>query len=141
MKRAIDYAEKSLAAGEVPVGAVVVCKNEIIAHGENRRETEKSAVCHAEIEAINMACRALGDWRLSECELYVTLEPCPMCMGAVLSSRIKRVVFGAEDNRTGSCGTALDMSGLEFFRYPDVFPGFMEEECIKLMKDFFKGLR
>lgn len=141
MQSAIDFAERAMASGEVPVGAVIVYKNEIIAHGENRRETEKSAVCHAEIEAIHRACKALGDWRLSECELYVTLEPCPMCMGAVLSARIKRVVFGAEDVRTGSCGSALDLRGLEFYRYPDIFPGFMEEKCIELMKEFFKGRR
>ena len=103
MEAAYKLAKQAADIGEVPVGAVVVHKNTIVGTGINRRETEKNALCHAEIEAINNACKSLDGWRLWDCELYVTLEPCPMCTGAIINSRIKRVVFGAYDKKSGSC--------------------------------------
>lgn len=141
MQAAIENAQLAEQAGEVPVGAVLVFNDEIFTVGRNRRESIKNAIGHAEIEAIYRACHARKDWRLSDCDLYVTLEPCPMCMGAILNARIKRVIFGAVDNRVGCCGTALDMRPLDYYRYPEIYPGFMEEECRQLLKDFFIKLR
>lgn len=141
MQAALENAQIAAQAGEVPVGAVVVRNDKILAIGRNRRESEKSALGHAEIEAIYKACQACQDWRLTDCDLYVTLEPCPMCMGAILNARIKRVIFGAEDHRVGCCGTALDLRSLSYYRYPEIYRGFMEEECRQLMKAFFKQLR
>jgi len=127
--------------GEVPVGAVIVKDGEIIATGRNRRETEKNALHHAEIEAINNACKALGGWRLFGCDLYVTLEPCPMCAGAIINSRIKTVYFGAYDNKAGSFGSVADFNRLPYNHKPEIIAGVMEEECSKLLSDFFKKLR
>lgn len=141
MQAAIENAKLAAQAGEVPVGAVMVYRDNILAMGRNRREFDKNAIGHAELEVIYKACRELNDWRLTDCDLYVTLEPCPMCMGAILNARIKRVIFGAEDNRSGCCGTVLDMRRLEYYRYPEIYPGFLEEECRQLMKAFFKQLR
>ena len=141
MLAAIDLADKALENGEIPVGAVVEKNGVIIGKGMNRRETDKNPVMHAEIEAIQEASRIIGDWRLSGCNLYVTLEPCPMCMGAVLNSRIDRVIFGAEDARTGSCGSALNLLDLPAYKKVEVFRGFMETECKKIILDFFKELR
>ena len=141
MRRAIALAKESAAEGEVPVGAVIVKGGEVVACGRNRRETGKNALLHAEMEAIGRACEALGGWRLWQCELYVTLEPCPMCAGAVISARIPRVVFGARDPKAGSCGSVVDLFALPYNHRPQVVSGVLEEECAALLTDFFRGLR
>ena len=141
MKKAIALAMESEKEGEVPVGAVIVKDGKIIATGRNRRETEKNALCHAEIEAINNACKKLGGWRLFGCDLYVTLEPCPMCAGAIINSRIKTVYFGAYDNKAGSFGSVSDFNRIPYNHKPEIIEGVMEEECSKLLSDFFKKLR
>ena len=141
MKKAIALAMECEKDGEVPVGAVIVKDGEIIATGRNRRETEKNALHHAEIEAIDNACKALGGWRLFDCDLYVTLEPCPMCAGAIINSRIKTVYFGAYDNKAGSFGSVADFNRLPYNHKPEIIAGVMEKECSELMTDFFKKLR
>lgn len=141
MEAALNLARMSALEGEVPVGAVVVRNGEIVGEGRNRREKDKSATAHAEIEAIENACRNLGGWRLWECELYVTLEPCPMCAGAVINSRIRRVVFGAYDPKAGSCGSVINLFELPYNHKPPVEGGFMEEECSGLLKEFFARMR
>lgn len=141
MLKAIELAKEAADEGEVPVGAVVVKDGEIIATGRNRRESEKNALCHAEIEAINNACKALGGWRLFQCELYVTLEPCPMCAGAIINSRIKSVYFGAYDQKAGSFGTIADFNRIPYNHKLEVYGGIMESECKALLTDFFKSLR
>ncbi len=141
MKEAIALAKISGDEGEVPVGAVVTKDGEIIATGRNRRELGKNALYHAEIEAINNACEKLGGWRLWQCELYVTLEPCPMCAGAIINSRIKRVVFGASDNKAGSFGSVVDFNNLPYNHKPKIVSGVIEDECSALLSDFFAKLR
>lgn len=141
MKEAIALAKISGEEGEVPVGAVVTKDGEIIAAGRNRREFGKNALYHAEIEAINNACKKLGGWRLWQCELYVTLEPCPMCAGAIINSRIKRVVFGASDSKAGSFGSVVDFNTLPYNHKPEIISGVLEDECSALLSDFFSKLR
>lgn len=141
MKEAIELAKISADELEVPVGAVVVLNGEIVGRGRNRREKEKNALCHAEIEAINDACKRLGGWRLWQCEMYVTLEPCPMCAGAVINSRIKKVTFGAYDKKAGSFGSVVDFNYLPYNHKPEIVGGVDEEECSLLLTDFFKNLR
>ena len=141
MRAAINLAKESEKEGEVPVGAVIVKNGKIIASGRNRREREKNALCHAEIEAINNACKALGGWRLSQCDLYVTLEPCPMCAGAIINSRIKTVYFGAYDDKAGSFGTVADFNRINYNHKPEILGGIMEDECQSLLSNFFKNLR
>ena len=141
MAIAIDLAKQAAADGEVPVGAVVARNGEIVATGRNRREKDKNALAHAEIEAIDSACKALGGWRLWECDLFVTLEPCPMCAGAIINSRIRRVVFGAFDPKAGSCGTVNNLFEFPYNHSPSLVGGFMEDECATLLKDFFAQLR
>jgi len=141
MKKAIALAMESEKEGEVPVGAVIVKNGEIIAEGRNRRETEKNALHHAEIEAINNACKKLGGWRLSGCSLYVTLEPCPMCAGAIINSRISTVYFGAYDNKAGSFGSVADFNRIPYNHKPEIIAGVMEKECSELLSEFFKKLR
>ncbi len=141
MRRAIALARESAAEGEVPVGAVIVRDGKIVACGRNRRETGKSALLHAELEAIGKSCEALGGWRLWQCELYVTLEPCPMCAGAVINARIARVVFGARDPKAGSCGSVVDLFALPYNHRPQVTSGVLEKECAALLTDFFRSLR
>ena len=141
MRIAIEQARIAADEGEVPVGAVVVKDGEVISVGRNRREADKNALAHAELEAIGAACRALGGWRLWQCELYVTLEPCPMCTGAIINSRLRRVVYGASDRKSGSCGSVVNLFELPYNHSPEVVSGFMEEECGKLLTDFFRGLR
>lgn len=141
MRLAIRQAEISAREGEVPVGAVVVMDGEVVSVGRNRREIGKNALAHAELEAIDGACRALGGWRLWKCELYVTLEPCPMCAGAIINSRIRRLVYGASDRKAGSCGSVVDLFALPYNHRPEVVPGFMAEECGALLTDFFRDLR
>ena len=141
MRQAIALAKEAAEEGEVPVGAVVVFDGKIVGKGRNRREISKNALAHAEIEAINEACRALGGWRLWQCDIYVTLEPCPMCTGAIINSRIKRLVYGASDNKAGSCGSVIDLFSLPYNHKPEVAKGVMQEECAALLSDFFKKLR
>ena len=141
MRLAIEQAELSAAEGEVPVGAVVVMGDRAVSVGRNRRETGKNALAHAELEAIDAACRALGGWRLWQCELYVTLEPCPMCAGAIINSRIRRVVYGASDKKAGSCGSVVNLFDLPYNHRPEVIAGFMGEECGRLLTEFFRRLR
>ncbi len=141
MKEAIELAKISADELEVPVGAVVVLNGEIVGRGRNRREKEKNALCNAEIEAINDACKRLGGWRLWQCEMYVTLEPCPMCAGAVINSRIKKVTFGAYDRKAGSFGSVVDFNSLPYNHKPEIVGGVDEEECSSLLTDFFKNLR
>lgn len=141
MIRAIELAELSGNEGEVPVGAVVVKGNEIVGEGRNRREYSKNALYHAEIEAIDNACKKLGGWRLWQCDLYVTLEPCPMCAGAIINSRIKTVYFGAYDNKAGSFGSVADFNLIPYNHKPEIIGGIMEHECSSLLSNFFKTLR
>ena len=141
MREALLLAEEAEKEGEVPVGAVVVCGGKIAGTGRNRRETEKNALCHAEIEAINNACKNLGGWRLFKCDLYVTLEPCPMCAGAIINSRIKNVYFGASDYKNGACGSVVNLFQLEFNHKPNFEGGIMEAECSEILTRFFKNLR
>lgn len=141
MKAALRLAQKAADEGEVPVGAVVVCDGKIVGRGRNRRETRKDALHHAEIEAIGKACKKLGGWRLHRCDIYVTLEPCPMCAGAIINSRIKMVYFGAPDAKAGSCGTLVNLFELPYNHKPEVVSGLMEEECAGILKSFFRELR
>ena len=141
MKKAIELAKISGDEGEVPVGAVVTKNGKIVATGRNRREIGKNALYHAELEAIDNACKALGGWRLWQCELYVTLEPCPMCAGAIINSRIKRVVFGASDSKAGSFGSVVDFNNLPYNHKPEIISGVLKDECSALLSDFFARLR
>ena len=141
MRLALLEAEKAFLDGEVPVGAVIVRDGEVISTGRNRREKGKNALCHAEIEAIDGACRALSGWRLPRCEMYVTLEPCPMCAGAIINSRIRRVVYGAADTKAGCCGSLTDLFVLPFNHHPVMESGLLEEEAQALLQDFFAMLR
>ena len=141
MEAALQLAREAAAEGEVPVGCVIVRKGEIVGRGRNRREGERNALCHAEIEAINDACRNLGGWRLWECTLYVTLEPCPMCAGAILSARIPKVVYGASDSKFGAVRSVCGLFDMAFNHHPQVESGIMEEEAAALMTEFFQNLR
>ena len=141
MDEALALARQSAAEGEVPVGCVIVRRGEIVGRGRNRREQVRNALSHAEVEAINDACRNLGGWRLWECTLYVTLEPCPMCAGAIVNARIPRVVFGASDNKCGACGSVCDIFNMNFNHHPTVERGIREEEAAALMTEFFQNLR
>ncbi len=141
MLRAIELAKQAALIDEVPVGAVVVRDGEIMGEGYNRRETGKSALAHAEIEAINAACEKLGRWRLSDCEIYVTLEPCPMCTGAIINSRLTKVTFGAYDLKSGSMGSVVNLCDLPYNSKPKIVGGFMLEECAAPLSEFFAALR
>lgn len=141
MLEALRMAREAYQDDEVPVGAVIVRNGEIISRGRNRREKSKNALLHAEIDAIDKACKALGGWRLWNCELYVTLEPCPMCAGAIINAHIPKVYFGAFDLKNGSCGTITDLFSLPYAFKPDCEGGVMKEECAELLKSFFKRLR
>ena len=143
MKRAIELGMIAYSLGEVPVGAVVVKKStgEIVGEGFNKRESDKSPIAHAEIIAIKQASEKLGGWRLVDCEMYVTLEPCPMCSGAIINSRIERVVFGAYDKKSGACCSVMNMFDLPFNHKPELLSGILEYECSNMLSDFFKELR
>ena len=141
MDQALELAKEAAAEGEVPVGCVIVRNGEIVGRGRNRRETAKTALGHAEIEAIAEANRNLGGWRLWECTLYVTLEPCPMCAGAIVNARIPRVVYGASDSKCGACGSVCDLFNMDFNHHPKVEMGIREEEAAALMTEFFQNLR
>ena len=141
MDAALELAREAFADGEVPVGCVIVRDGKIVGRGRNRRETAKTALGHGEIEAISDACRNLGGWRLWDCTLYVTLEPCPMCAGAIINARIPRVVYGAKDAKAGSCGSVCDLFSMEYNHHPQVESGIREEECAALLREFFAQLR
>ncbi len=141
MQQALALAKEAAAEGEVPVGCVITRGGEIVGRGRNRRETGKTALGHAEIEAIGEACRKLGGWRLWECTLYVTLEPCPMCAGAIVNARIPRVVYGARDAKCGACGSVCDLFAMDFNHHPAVTAGVCQEEAAQLLSDFFRELR
>ena len=140
MEEALRLARQAADEGEVPVGAVVL-GDEIVGRGRNRREKDKNALAHAELEAIDDACKRLGGWRLWQCDMYVTLEPCPMCTGAIINSRIKRLVYGASDYKAGSCGSVVNLFDLPYNHKPEMISGFMQEECSQILTDFFRELR
>ena len=141
MLAALELAREAAADGEVPVGCVIVRRGEIVGQGRNRREKGKNALCHAELEAINEACTTLGGWRLWECDLYVTLEPCPMCAGAIINARIPRVVYGASDEKCGAVRSVCALFDMKFNHHPQVEAGILEEECAGLLTEFFAKLR
>ncbi len=142
MREALRLAKRAAALGEMPVGAVIVRDGEIISRGYNRRETKKNALFHAEITAIERACKKLGGWRLPRCEMYVTLEPCPMCAGAILNSRIEHVYYGAPDEKSGCCGSKINLLDMNLCNYTaGATGGVLEAECREEIKKFFKGLR
>ena len=142
MREALRQAKKAAALGETPIGAVIVRDGVIISRGYNKRETKKSALLHAECIAIGRACKKLGGWRLPGCELYVTLEPCPMCAGAILNARIEKVYFGAYDKKSGCAGSAVNLFNMNLCNYTlPAEGGIMEDECAALIKSFFRELR
>lgn len=141
MSLALEEAKKAAALGEVPVGAVAVWEGEVVATAYNTRETGKNALHHAEIKAIDLACANLKGWRLHKCDLYVTLEPCPMCAGAIVNARIKRVVFGASDKKAGAFGSVFNMNDLPLNHKPEIVRGILETECSELLSVFFTDLR
>ena len=141
MLRAIELSQIAANNGEVPVGAVIVKNGVIVGEGYNMREKKKSALSHAEIEAINAACKTLDDWRLDDCTIYVTLEPCPMCAGAIINARIKEVVFGAYDNTMGCLDSVTNLMALPFANDTVVYGGICEDECKQILTDFFKKVR
>ncbi len=143
MNRALELAKEAADEGEVPVGAVIVQRKtgRIVGEGRNMRENAKNALAHAEIMAIDMACRTLGGWRLPDCAMYVTLEPCPMCCGAIINSRIDQVIFGAYDLKSGSAASVQKMFDLPYNYRPELIGGVMEQECADLLSEFFRRLR
>ncbi|MDR1628431.1 MAG: nucleoside deaminase [Oscillospiraceae bacterium] len=141
MSLAIDQAKIAASLNEVPVGAVVVYNGKIISGGYNKREKLKNSLYHAEIEAINGACKYLNEWRLIDCHLYVTLEPCAMCAGAIINSRISKLIYGTSDPKAGSCGSIINLFDLPYNHKPEVIYGIMQKECAFVLKDFFSGLR
>ncbi len=141
MNEALKCAKKAYSLGEAPIGAVIVRDGVIIARGYNRREIDKNALKHAEITAIDRACKKLGGWRLPRCTIYVTLEPCPMCAGAIINSRIEKVVFGAFDKKAGSVESVVQMFDLPYNHKPTVKSGVLEKECSNILTSFFAKLR
>ena len=142
MKQAIMQAKKALMLNEVPIGCIIVYEDKVIARGYNRRVTDHSTLAHAEINAIKKACRVIGDWRLEDCTMYVTLEPCPMCAGAIVQARIPRVVIGCMNPKAGCAGSVLDMLHEDGFNHQvDVTTGVLQDECSAMMKSFFADLR
>ena len=141
MRQAIALAREAAASGDVPVGCVVVKDGQVIGRGRNRREERGDATAHAELEAIREACAHLGSWRLHGCTLYVTLEPCPMCAGGIINSRIDEIHYGVRDEKAGCCISVLDLFSEPFNHRPRVYRGPLEEECRSLLQDFFESLR
>ena len=141
MRQALALADQAAALGEVPVGCVIVRGGEIVGQGFNRRESGRSALAHAELIAIDQACRTLGGWRLWQCTLYVTLEPCPMCAGAIISARIPRVLFAASDPKAGSCGSLTNLFSLPYNHRPAVESGLLADEAAGQLRAFFRRLR
>ena len=142
MSLALELARQAASCGEVPVGCVIVNDDgEVIGRGRNRREEKKSALSHAECEAIEQACTTVGDWRLSACTLYVTLEPCPMCAGAIINARIPTLVYGARDESMGSCSSVINLFEESYGHRPAIYAGVLEAACAELLTEFFKNLR
>ena len=141
MLAALEESRLAAQKGEVPVGAVIVKDGEIIAKGRNMREEKQNSLSHAEIEAINCACKKLGSWRLDGCEMYVTLEPCPMCAGAIINSRISTLIFGAYDSRAGSIDSVVNLCDYPYNHKVEIYGGIMEDECLEILQKFFKNLR
>jgi tRNA-specific adenosine deaminase len=144
MKAAIVQAKKAYALGEVPIGCVIVKDDQIIARGYNRRSIDHNTLAHAEMIAIKKACKKLGDWRLEDCTMYITLEPCPMCAGAIVQARIKNIVIGAMNAKAGCAGSILDLMHIQRFNHQVdtlLLDGEIHEECVELLKDFFRELR
>lgn len=141
MKAALKEAQKAASEGEVPIGCVIVKGDKIISRGRNAREKKKNALLHAETVAIDKACKKLSGWRLWECDLYVTLEPCPMCTGAIINSRIKRVFIGAMDPKAGAMGSVVDLTSFPFNHKPEIQTGLLADESQALLKEFFQNLR
>ena len=141
MAEALCLAREAIGDGDVPVGCVIVKDGEIIGRGRNRREADRDATAHAEVEAIREACARLGSWRLSDCTLYVTLEPCPMCAGAIINARIKEVRYGAREEKSGCCGSVLNLFEERFNHHPRIYQGPLERECEEVLQAFFQSLR
>ena len=141
MRQALELAREAAAAGEVPVGCVIVHDGRVIGRGRNRREEKQAVSSHAEMEAMAQANEALGSWRLEDCTLYVTLEPCPMCAGAIINARIPRVVYGASDKKCGAVRSVCSLFSMEFNHHPKVEYGILEEDCAALLTEFFQKLR
>ena len=142
MKEAIKQAKKAAQKDEVPIGCVIVKDDQIIARSYNKREMKQCSTAHGEILAIEKACKKLGSWRLEDCDLYVTLEPCPMCSGAIIQSRIRNVIFGAYDPKGGCMGSNMNINDVRGFNhYPDIEGGILQDECSRLLKEFFKAKR
>ncbi len=141
MGEALRLAREAMADGDVPVGCVVVKDGQIIGRGRNRREVDGDATAHAEVEAIREACAQLGSWRLQDCALYVTLEPCPMCAGAIVNARIREVRYGAKEEKSGCCGSVLNLFEERFNHRPRVYQGPLGPECEGLLQEFFQNLR
>ena len=141
MHEALSLAREAADEGEVPVGCIVTDGEHIVGRGRNRRETGKSALAHAELEAIRDACRRLGSWRLHRCTMYVTLEPCPMCAGGIINARVDTVRYGTRDDKAGACGSVLNLFEERFNHHPRLYRGPLERECQEILQDFFQGLR
>ena len=142
MRAALRLAREAAADGETPVGCVILsAEGELLGTGRNRREADHDATAHAEIEAIRQACRKRGDWRLEDCSIYVTLEPCPMCAGAILNARIPTVVYGAREERSGSCGSVVDLFSENYGFHPRVYGGVLKDECAAELREFFARMR
>lgn len=142
MALALELAKQCIPDGDIPVGCVIVSPDgRVIGEGRNRREADARATAHAEIEAINMACRSAGTWRLADCTLYVTLEPCPMCAGAIINARIAEVRYGAREEKSGCCGSVLNLFQERFNHHPRIYGGVLAEECQTVLTDFFRHLR
>ena len=141
MAEALSLAREAIADGDVPVGCVIVKDGEIVGRGRNRREAVGDATAHAEVEAIREACAQLGSWRLSDCALYVTLEPCPMCAGAIINARVREVRYGAREEKSGCCGSVLNLFEERFNHRPRIYQGPLERECEGVLQEFFQSLR
>ena len=142
MEKALILAKEAATAGEIPVGCVILSpEGEVIGTGRNRRESDHDATAHAEMEAIRQACRRRGGWRLDDCTLYVTLEPCPMCAGAIINARIPTIVYGAREEKSGSCGSVIDLFSENYGFRPKVYSGVLKEECAQALREFFEKLR
>ncbi|MCI2106800.1 MAG: tRNA adenosine(34) deaminase TadA [Intestinimonas sp.] len=141
MRQALELAGLAAQNGDVPVGCVVVSGGRVVGRGYNRREKDGDALAHAEVEAIRQACRTLGGWRLQDAALYVTLEPCPMCAGAIINARMRSVYYGAKDEKAGACGSVLNLFEERFNHKPRVYGGILEPECAAMLQGFFRSLR
>ena len=141
MSQALELAREAAASGDVPVGCVIVRDGEVIGRGRNRREEAGDATAHAEVEAIRDACARLGSWRLHRCVLYVTLEPCPMCAGAIVNARVEEVRYGVKDEKAGCCGSVLNLFEERFNHRPRIYQGPLERECEAVLQEFFRKLR